>query len=433
MKWNDKYRFVKQNMKKNKSRLFMTILATAMGCCFLVVLASIGFGFQKSLTEQITSFGKITEISIYGKKNQTEATDYTSSLYSMDQIHFFEGLPHVKAVVRQNAVNLASKYAIGDYVAETDRSPVFTFMETEKNGKLELAEGRFPEKANEIIVGYNFAETLHLPSKPEQAYKGSLLNEKINITLLQPSDPQRKTKQQSVEIQATIVGVLKQPPKEWLKDSTVVMDEQALKWAASILSEEDQLLIDRYQNVLVYADDMQNVSGIADKIRNAGYNVYSVVNELNKVDAIFLFVKLGLLFVGAIAVLIAAIGIYNTMTMAVTERTQDIGIMKAIGASPSSIRSIFLMESSFIGVVGTLIGTLVAFLVSLAANKIIPLILSSQNENKEEAFDFVFSYIPFTLIWVSAAISVGIAILSGMRPARRATEIDVLQALRRDI
>jgi acetoin utilization transport system permease protein len=259
------------------------------------------------------------------------------------------------------------------------------------------------------------------------------LNEKINITLLQPSDPQRNTEQQSVEIQATIVGVLKQPPKEWLKDSTVVMDEQALKWAASILSEEDQLLIDRYQNVLVYADDMQYVSGIADKIREAGYNVYSVVNELNKVDAIFLFVKLGLLFVGAIAVLIAAIGIYNTMTMAVTERTQDIGIMKAIGASPSSIRSIFLMESSFIGVVGTLIGTLVAFLVSLAANKMIPLILSSQSENKEEAFDFVFSYIPFTLIWVSAAISVGSAILSGMRPARRATEIDVLQALRRDI
>jgi acetoin utilization transport system permease protein len=160
MKWKDKYRFVKQNMKKNKSRLFMTILATAMGCCFLVVLASIGFGFQKSLTEQITSFGKITEISIYGKTNQVENSDYASSLYSMDQIRFFEDLPHVEAVVRQNAVNLTSKYAIGDFAAETDHSPVFTFMETEKNGKLELAEGRFRKKRMRSLS----ATTLQKPS-----------------------------------------------------------------------------------------------------------------------------------------------------------------------------------------------------------------------------------------------------------------------------
>ena len=432
MKWNDKYRFVKQNMKKNKSRLFMTILATAMGCCFLVVLASIGFGFQKSLTEQITSYGKITEISIYGKTNQAEVHDSASSLYTMEQVSFFESIPHAASVVRQNMVNLTSKYTVGDFVAETDHSPVFTFMEAEKNGKLELAEGRFPENEHEIIIGFSFAEFLKRPAQPDQAYQESLLNQQIGISLQQPADAKQKTEPQSVELQATIVGVLKLPPKEWLKDNSVIMDEQALKSAAPILSEEDLLLIERYQNVMVYADDMQNVSGIANKIKEAGYNVYSVVNELNKVDAIFLFVKLGLLFVGAIAVLIAAIGIYNTMTMAVTERTQDIGIMKAIGASPSSIRSIFLMESSFIGVVGTLIGTLVAFLVSSAANQIIPLILNSQNED-QEAFEFVFSYIPLTLIWVSAAISIGIAVLSGMRPARRATEIDVLQALRRDM
>src|SRR4029453_5079391 len=177
MKWKDKYHFVKQNMKKNKSRLFMTILATAMGCCFLVVLASIGFGFQKSLTEQITSYGKITEISIYGKTNQPESSNYASSLYSMEQVSFFQGFPQVEAVGRQNAVELTSKYAIGDYVAEVDRAPVFTFMETEKNGKLELAEGRFPENEHEIIVGFSFGEILHPPSKPEQAYQGSLLNQ----------------------------------------------------------------------------------------------------------------------------------------------------------------------------------------------------------------------------------------------------------------
>jgi acetoin utilization transport system permease protein len=117
------------------------------------------------------------------------------------------------------------------------------------------------------------------------------------------------------------------------------------------------------------------------------------------------------------------------MTMAVTERTQEIGIMKAIGASPSSIRSIFLLESSYIGMIGTIIGTLVAYLISSVVNLIIPMFLQQQGDN----MDFVFSYIPLSLVLIAAAISIGVAILSGMRPARRATEIDVLKALRRDI
>ncbi|MEV5029951.1 ABC transporter permease [Paenibacillus sp. LPE1-1-1.1] len=431
MKWKDKYDFMRQNMKKNKSRLFMTVLATAMGCCFLVVLSSIGFGFQKSITEQITSNGKVTEVSIYGKTVASGDENSVDSLYSQDEIDYFQSIPHVEAVVRQNMVNLNTQYALDDYAADVEHSPVFTVMEAEQHGKLELAEGRFPTNEHEILVGYHFAESLRLPSNPAQPYSGRLLNKTIKITLKQPADAAIK-ETQSIALDAEVVGILKQPAKEWLQDYSVVMDQSAIASVITLLPAEEQRLLDHYQNVLVYADDMQHVTRIAKTIKDNGYNAYSVASELKKVDSIFLFVKLGLLFVGAIAVLIAAIGIYNTMTMAVTERTQDIGIMKAIGASPSSIRSIFLLESSFIGVSGTLIGTAVAFLVSFAANQLIPIILSSQNEDSEPA-GFIFSYIPMTLIWVSAAISIGIAILSGMQPARRATEIDVLKALRRDI
>ncbi|WP_139996657.1 ABC transporter permease [Paenibacillus paridis] len=431
MKWKDKYRFVKQNMKRNKSRLFMTILATAMGCCFLVVLASIGFGFQKSITEEITSFGKITEVSIYGKTNTSAEPDNGFSLYSMEEVKQFEGIPHVASVVRQNMVSLSARYTYDDYARETDYSPVFTVMEAEKHGKLELSEGRFPLAPNEMLVGYDFAESLLQAGKPDKPYSASVLNKEISMMLTQPVDAEGN-KPASMELKATVVGILKEPAKNWLQDASVIMDQRNIITLQPLLALEEQSLVDHYQNVLVYADDMQHVSGIAKTIKEAGYNAYSVASELTKVDSVFLFVKLGLLFVGAIAVLIAAIGIYNTMTMAVTERTQDIGIMKAIGASPSSIRSIFLIESSFIGIVGTLIGTIVAFGVSLAANRLIPIILSKQNESNEP-MNFVFSDIPFSLIGVSAAISIGIAILSGMRPARRATEVDVLKALRRDL
>jgi acetoin utilization transport system permease protein len=92
MKFKDKYRFVRQNMKKNKSRLFMTILATSIGCCFLVVLASVGFGFQKSLTEVITSAGSLTEITV-SKKDMTNPT-----LFTDDDVKFFESIKNVRSV-----------------------------------------------------------------------------------------------------------------------------------------------------------------------------------------------------------------------------------------------------------------------------------------------------------------------------------------------
>ncbi|MDE1455455.1 FtsX-like permease family protein, partial [Bacillus paralicheniformis] len=145
--------------------------------------------------------------------------------------------------------------------------------------------------------------------------------------------------------------------------------------------------------------------------------------------------KIGLIFVGVIAVLISAIGIFNTMTMAVTERTQEIGIMKAIGASPNVIRKMFLLESAYIGILGSVLGVIISYGVSFLVNKIIPPILSSVSEGGASAADFsiTFSYIPVSLVLIATLISAGVAILSGLNPAIKATRTNVLTALRREL
>jgi len=151
-------------------------------------------------------------------------------------------------------------------------------------------------------------------------------------------------------------------------------------------------------------------------------------------NVFFLVLKIGLIFVGTIAVLIASIGIFNTMTMAVTERTREIGVLKAIGASPKLIQRLFLMESTFIGIFGTLIAVVISYAISFAANAALPLILKAATG--EEAFatnDITFSLIPWQLVIIAAAISVGVAMISGYRPARKATKIDVIQALRQEL
>jgi len=318
------------------------------------------------------------------------------------------------------------------------------------NGK--LAKGRYPTKSNEIVVGYHFAQTLlnererdviSEKSKKaeaegtyydgsEEGYKESLIGKNIDLSLV----PHTGTNDETQKMSYTIVGVMEKPSYDWMVDNAIHLDkEQKAVWVENLSTDsnmaEDELF---YSEFNIYADTLENVKPILEKLKDKGYSVYSVTEQLDQMNVFFLVLKIGLIFVGTIAVLIASIGIFNTMTMAVTERTREIGVLKAIGASPKLIQRLFLMESTFIGIFGTLIAVVISYAISFAANAALPLILKVATG--EEAFatnDITFSLIPWQLVIIAAAISVGVAMISCYRPARKATKIDVIQALRQEL
>lgn len=117
------------------------------------------------------------------------------------------------------------------------------------------------------------------------------------------------------------------------------------------------------------------------------------------------------------------------MTMAVTERTQEIGIIKALGAQPGIIRRLFLMEGLYIGVAGSIISVVISYEISYAANMLLPIIINAAMGGEGE-MEFTFYYIPLSLVLIAAGISIVVAIISGLRPAVKATNINVLSALR---
>ncbi|MFK4998481.1 ABC transporter permease [Bacillus sp. N9] len=153
----------------------------------------------------------------------------------------------------------------------------------------------------------------------------------------------------------------------------------------------------------MYANNVQAVTRIVDQLKAEQYFTYSIVSEMKQINMIFTIMKIGLLFIGTIALLIASIGIYNTMTMAVTERAPDIGIMKAIGANPKTIRNVFLLESSYIGFLGAVFGTIVAYGISYLVNFALPFVIQSIfDEPMPEGI--VLSYIPLSLTAISVSI-----------------------------
>lgn len=420
----------------------MTVLAATMGCAFLIVLASIGFGLQASVEEDILSNDSVTKIEVHGGEAQ----------FTAEEIAEIEAVEHVQTVLKTTNIEVA----VQSYFEDRDTySGLFLtdFADFEAVAD-PLSAGSYPTQENEIVVGYHFGQTLlndadrkviEEKSKAAEAegsyydgtdegYKQSLIGKQIELAISSYDQPDKLSERMTY----TIVGVLPQPAYEWSIDNKIyMMDEQRTvleevytnAFTANSDSEEMQLFYERYD---IYAESLEYVKPILEDLREKGYAVYSVTEELDELNVFFLVLKAGLIFVGTIAVLIASIGIFNTMTMAVTERTREIGVLKAIGASPKLIQQLFLMESTFIGVIGTVIAIIISYVVSFASNALLPIVLEAATG--EENFSSIqFSAIPWQLVAIAAVISIGVAMISGLRPARKATKIEVMQALRQEL
>lgn len=423
MRFNDQLSFIFQHLKRSKLRISMTILATTIGCAFLIILASVGFGLQKTFEDELLSSDTVTQISLYGDES-----------FSQDDVKTIEAVENVNVVLEKTIINGYADITFEDRQGST--SPYILDMNSYAKLSDTVQEGRLPENENEIVVGANLGQVLlndidklAIEQKSreaeqngtwyngeEEGYKGSLIGKTIELQMINYEG------EAIGEVRTyKIVGMKKPSSYEWFVDSDIIF-HQNMK--AKI---EEMYLIPQHT---IYVDTAENVLPVVETLKEKGYQVYSQLEQLDQMETIFFVFKAGLVFVGTIAVLIASIGIFNTMTMAVTERTREIGILKAIGATPGLIQRLFLMESLFIGVIGTILALIISYVVSFAGNLITPIIMQEVvNEGQPIDFTFTFSLIPPSLIIVASAISLTVAILSGWRPARKATKIEVIKAL----
>ena len=428
MLFKDQLSFVFQHMRKNKLRVTMTVLAAMIGCAFLIVLASVGFGLQQTIKGEILNQESITEIGLWGDKALTE-----------DDEIFIQDIEHVNVVLTRNEISGSIRSTFDDRDAES--IGIAVDMEDQTKLPSTLSEGRLPENANEIAVGYHYAmrllnetdqEIISQKSKEaqeqgswydgsEEGYKGDILNKQVELQFMDPETFEYL--EQSTPF--TIVGILDEPDYEFQIDNSILFSNDLFKAQPDLVS---------YPATTIYVDTLDNVMPVLDQLKENNYQVYSPIEQLKELDLFFLIFKIGLIFIGTISILIASIGIFNTMTMAVTERTREIGVLKAIGASPSIIQRLFLMESAFIGLLGTILAVIVSYGLSYVINAVLPSIVSfALSEDTPDMAGITFSTIPVSLVLLAGGISIFVAVLSGWRPARKATKIEVIQALRQEL
>ena len=183
-----------------------------------------------------------------------------------------------------------------------------------------------------------------------------------------------------------------------------------------------------YDSVTIRGTDVTQARALIPQLRQEGFQVQSLELFMEVANRVVLAITVMLALLGSVALLVASIGIANTMVMAVYERTREIGILKAMGASRTDIRRLFMIEAAFIGLAGGVIGLLLGWAMGVVLNQGIVWYMQHRDLPMRDAFFVVTPLLALGVILFAAAIG----IVAGLLPAHRAASLDPLTALRHE-
>ncbi len=430
MSFLDLLRFGFLNLWRRKLRTFLTILGMVIGITSIVVMVSLGLGIEKSTIDSFAATGSLTIIQVNTYKsvtNENGNVDWQQSSAKLDKnaVQSFRKLNGVTAVMPM--VTIWGGLKSGKYVS--DASILGVDKATAEAFGFALSEGDFPSETHgsryDIVLSATTLTQFYNPSNYQQAVDADgnpLLNSSSRMRLtfdmsnIYPdwgSGQVTKGKMYNVNV----VGVMSDASNDYsyycLMDITAV--EKLMKANSAFLGEQSKT----YNQVLVKCSSMEDVATVKAAIDEMGFGTYSLMDAVNTAMESTTRVRLLLGAIGGVSLLIAAIGIMNTMMMSIYERTKEIGVIKVLGCRMSNIVELFLTEAAYIGFFGGLMGLGFSYLVSALLNKLL-------------ASSGLMSLIPAYLAFGAVAFSILVALLSGLYPALRAMRLSPLSAIRNE-
>lgn len=432
MRKKDLFHLGIQNLLRHKSRAMLTILGVVVGCCSIVIMVSLGMGMQASQEQMLAQMGELTIITV------TSPSGSGKSASRLDQraVKKIEQIPGVEMAAPKTSLD---GYTLKVYAGEDKRYKSeyvkVTGMEEENMKKLglQLLEGGYPDKnSKQALVGQYFAYSFTDSLRPEgdnvvnmfSMYQG-------DGTVGEPPAPffQALKEEITIEVLGTdknVIASLKIKPSGQVKEDFmkgeetydgILLTQQQME---ELLQEALQNGADgskarQYSNIIVKARELEQVAAIEKSIQRMGLRTSSMesIREPMKKEARQKQMMLGGL--GAISLLVAAIGIMNTMIMSIAERKREIGIMKAVGCFIGDIRMLFLLEAGCIGFLGGAVGIIISAAASFVMNRIA---------------GSPISIIPWWLAVFALLFSISIGVGSGYYPANKAVGISALEAMK---
>lgn len=422
-----------KNLWRRKLRTFLTVLGVIIGTSSIVVMLSLGFGLSESFTEQISQWGSLTTINVHKRWQDPSMPKQKEAKLDDSAVVAFKAIPNVEAV--SPTIETYGTIKTGRYVTTVPIKGIVP--EAMEAFGFEVQEGRLLNENDEltIVFGGGMNSNFYNPkSRVWREPKIDLMKDRFTFTFDQDMGYSNfggmdRQKPDYKEYKIKVAGVLTED--NWETNYGVYMP---LREVQKLMVEKEKAENPKsrpskeveFQQVNVKVNDMKNVQAVQDAIKDMGHEAYSLNDQLESMKKTASTIQMVLGGIGAISLIVAAIGITNTMVMSIYERTKEIGVMKVIGASIKDIKRLFLFESTMIGILGGILGVGLSYILSFFVNKFSDIFgnfLGTGGASK-------ISIIPIWLIFAATAFSAIIGILSGYFPAKRAMNLSALEAIR---
>ncbi len=413
------------NLFRRKMRTILTALGVVIGTASILIMISIGLGMERQFEEQIGQYGSLTKVTLYPSHGKEGAAE----VYDDEFVDRLKSIEHVRSVVP--IVNVRGSLMSGKIEGWAEIM-AFDFKYL-KDLEIELQEGRMPQPG-EALVGKQVSEEFYdwRRDEPKQI-KVNPLTDPLEIKIqprewVEGAEKRKGMKPKIVGIMANEDWDVAQSMYIHIDDYESFMKKYNKRYKVPKLSKKEREKISKYQNIYLFVDDMENMDGVFETLESMEINFHSPGQWLEQAKEQAAMIQNVLGAIGGVSLLVAAIGITNTMVMSIYERTKEIGVMKVIGAKISDIRKLFLLEAGFIGLFGGIIGAALSYGLSTVINGL--------SENSEDSWGlmslFSNSHLPVSLILGGIAFAVLIGVLAGLYPSFKATRISALDAIRTD-
>jgi len=432
-----------RNLFRRRMRTILAISGVIIGTFAIVIMLSIGFGLEDSFQRQIEGWGNLRMIDVFqgGRPGMGMPGD-ERGIINDRAIEAMENMPGVVAVTP-----VVSEWSlilrVGREIAHV--SILGVRPEVLEKFNYEVSEGRMLHESdrNAILFGSQVPYFFWDPNSPIWTdTPANVITDRITMS----GDPNfgRRSSGGSgsgqsgdfQEYRMRGIGIL--APTNGQTDFQAFMHIDELEKIQEDLRRARGETIFRgatrtYDRAIIYVETINDSARISNQLRDLDFWTHSPADWLESMRETARMIQGVLGGIGAVSLLVAALGITNTMIMSIYERTKEIGVMKVVGANIKDIRKMFLLEAGLIGFIGGAMGLALSYILSFLMNTVL-------SEAIGMALGGMFwgagagsiSIIPWWVAVSALVFSTIIGMVAGFYPARRAMNLSALESLRNE-
>lgn len=386
--------------KTNPLRTWLTILGMGVGTGAVVVLVGLGFGLQQIILEQIVFGETLLSLGV----TATGAQNLRLTNETVTQFEANENVIEAAPLARFSAL-ITYQGLTGNVSLQGAEPPYLRYAGVVAEEGTAFGDEDLDD-TNSVMLSPTVLQLFGVTEPAE------FIGERVSFRILVPDEDDPSINNEiNIDKEYVVRGIT---------------GEEGVPNALMMLPElRNYVGVDEYERIQVRVESNETLGLVEEQLIEQGYRVTALSETVDQATKIFQGVQAVLATFGGIALIVSAIGMFNTMTVTLLERTKEIGIMRTIGASPNDVKYLFVSESIVVGFLGGISGIVMGVGLGFTVNVFLNIVAGQFGGQAVQLFSFPLGFLVFI-----ALFSAGVGYLTGIFPARRASTLNPLDAIR---